>query len=715
MSKQKAIITNFEQAWEEEIMAKGIIPLENALDFLASGNGIDNKVYIQIYSVCYDLCIQRDPYNYSKDLYDKHREIMCNFLNRKFNDIMNIKQFINYYELYLIMNKWLNNFMMYLNRFYIKVNNLPNLYDSGCNYFKLNVYNVKRNYLFEMINEIINNYRDGNSIDILIIKNFLSILDDIDKTLYTSDFVPVFLEGLTNYYRKKSSELLETNIIEEYISLVHQNIDREWNLINNNFKGLTKEKSLKILYDTFIKGNSEKLLDAFNKYCSVDDYAHINMTYLLFLYIEEGPKLMANSIEELIIKMCELHLSDMKIKISNEELKPPQKALIIETYLDDLIRVLDKMNLIVENYCENSNAIKLAIQRAFTYILNKEESKFKYEEILSQYANNMLSTLKIHDVDNHSKKIIYLANCFKNKDVFEENYRNIFTKRFFNQKISNIDHEKFFIQHLRVTIGVTFTVKLNGILHDIMQCKDNVDGFSLITSEKKLLENEVKVLTATYWTSVIKPTVKLPESLDKIVTEFKQYYSSKNSNRKVDFIYSQGFIIIKAVFNKISYELTVNTLQGIVLNAFNTKSAYTLSELFEFTGIQEDMLKKILASLFMNEKYKLLLKNGETFTVNDKFKPPTRKLTIPMVSLEENKENAAKLNDDRNIMLDAALVRIMKSRKVLNFIDIVFEVQRQVTFFKPENASIKKRIESLIEREYLERDDEDYNRFKYLA
>jgi cullin 1 len=58
----------------------------------------------------------------------------------------------------------------------------------------------------------------------------------------------------------------------------------------------------------------------------------------------------------------------------------------------------------------------------------------------------------------------------------------------------------------------------------------------------------------------------------------------------------------------------------------------------------------------------------------------------------------------------------MKSRKVLPHQQLVLEVVQQLTkMFKPDFKIIKKRIEDLISRDYLERDKDNANIFKYLA
>ena len=58
--------------------------------------------------------------------------------------------------------------------------------------------------------------------------------------------------------------------------------------------------------------------------------------------------------------------------------------------------------------------------------------------------------------------------------------------------------------------------------------------------------------------------------------------------------------------------------------------------------------------------------------------------------------------------IDAAIVRIMKTRKTLSHKLLVSELMVQLKF-PVRGADLKKRIESLIDREYLERDTSDPN------
>ena len=61
-------------------------------------------------------------------------------------------------------------------------------------------------------------------------------------------------------------------------------------------------------------------------------------------------------------------------------------------------------------------------------------------------------------------------------------------------------------------------------------------------------------------------------------------------------------------------------------------------------------------------------------------------------------------------------VRIMKTRKTLDHQKLILEASNQLLrHFKPDPKQIKKRIEDLIAREYLERDANNNNVYKYLA
>jgi cullin-4 len=70
--------------------------------------------------------------------------------------------------------------------------------------------------------------------------------------------------------------------------------------------------------------------------------------------------------------------------------------------------------------------------------------------------------------------------------------------------------------------------------------------------------------------------------------------------------------------------------------------------------------------------------------------------------------------EDRQYAVDATIVRVMKARKTLSHAALLGDVFAQLK--RPAStADVKARVESLIEREYLERDPRDAGVYNYLA
>jgi Cullin protein neddylation domain len=75
---------------------------------------------------------------------------------------------------------------------------------------------------------------------------------------------------------------------------------------------------------------------------------------------------------------------------------------------------------------------------------------------------------------------------------------------------------------------------------------------------------------------------------------------------------------------------------------------------------------------------------------------------------------AVQVLQDRQHQMDAALVRTMKARRQISHQLLIGEVLPQLRF-NVRAADLKKRIEGLIEREYMARHAQDYELYNYVA
>ncbi|XP_045101762.1 cullin-3-like [Portunus trituberculatus] len=176
--------------------------------------------------------------------------------------------------------------------------------------------------------------------------------------------------------------------------------------------------------------------------------------------------------------------------------------------------------------------------------------------------------------------------------------------------------------------------------------------------------------------------------------------------------------------------IQVSTYQMVILMLFNTRDKLTYEEIQSETDIPDRDLVRALQSLALGKPaQRVLLKTPKTkeiessheFTVNDSFTSKLYRVKIQAVAAKgesepERKETRSKVDEDRKHEIEAAIVRIMKARRRMTHNNLVAEVTDQLkSRFLPSPILIKKRIESLIEREYLARTPEDRKIYSYVA
>lgn len=291
------------------------------------------------------------------------------------------------------------------------------------------------------------------------------------------------------------------------------------------------------------------------------------------------------------------------------------------------------------------------------------------------------------------------------------------------------------------------------------QYKNSFAGATAIPSQRprpvtgspnaSAIELKVSVLTSGFWPGPPGAPCELPMEIQDCCNRFETFYLAKHTGRRLSWQPKDGSADIKAMMPKAKHELNVSTYQMCILMLFNSHHCLSYQDIQLQTNIPLDELKRHLMSLYVNPKAKILVKTGgdkekskepqddDLFQVNTAFECKLFRIKVPLVQMKSmpgqeggslTREAAegvtvmggsdvpATVEEDRKHLVEAVVVRIMKSRKYLEHSLLVAEVTRHLTSrFQPSPTLIKQRIEKLIEREYLERDQKDRRVYNYLA
>ncbi|CAG8631194.1 12800_t:CDS:2, partial [Racocetra fulgida] len=324
------------------------------------------------------------------------------------------------------------------------------------------------------------------------------------------------------------------------------------------------------------------------------------------------------------------------------------------------------------------------------------------------------------EVDSVLDKTITLFRFIGEKDVFERYYKQHLAKRLLLGRSVSDDAERSMIGKLKIECGYQFTTKLEGMFNDMRISTDTMTDFKDFL-EKSALES---ILSYSEAQAGFKQITKACDT-------FQRFYLARHSGRRLTWQSNMGSADIRATFNTRKHDINVSTYQMVILLMFNDLppgQSLSYETIKGESDIPEADLKRNLQSLAC-AKYKILVKEpkgkeieaGDKFYFNSDFTCQLQRIKIQTVASKvetegERKDTREKVEEARKHQTEAAIVRIMKDRKTMDHNLLIAEVTKQLQpRFVPNPAMIKKRIEALIEREYLERAPGDRRVYNYLA
>ncbi|KAG7660405.1 uncharacterized protein J8A68_006088 [[Candida] subhashii] len=354
---------------------------------------------------------------------------------------------------------------------------------------------------------------------------------------------------------------------------------------------------------------------------------------------------------------------------------------------------------------------------------------------LCKYCDSYFKTKKpssstSSSYDTFITNAMIVFKVINNKQDFMLAYKKDLSRRLLLSRTPDIPQEQKLAQEFINLIGETDddSIALRVMFSDLELSHNYATQFKPpITSG--ILFNPV-ILDQKFWPEIPKQETKLvlPEELADILTGFTEEYrtnmgGSRFQNRKLDWTnYKLHQLSIIGHFDSGDKEITGNLLQVSVILLFNERNSYYFQEILTRTEIEEKLLRRVLDSL-ISEKYPLLKHTpDDEFIFNSRFADKSTKIKLPMIKdkavavAEKQQEGdiVALIERNRIDEYKSMIMKLMKSAKHIRMTDLLtlsieaLEKRNPVTI-----QDLKTSIESLIETEYLKREDKDM--ISYIA
>ncbi|KAJ2018673.1 ubiquitin ligase (cullin) of SCF [Coemansia sp. S16] len=667
----------------------------------------------------------------------------------------------------------------YLNRHWIQReqeegNNVSDVSTLMFHLWRDNFFMQIRNTLLESVFNLMTRVRDGQVVDLGMVKSvaesFVSLGgDEVGSSskkmdVYNDYFLKPFIKATVQYYSVESECLLNDGTIIDYIVRVSERFKEEDERAELYLHESSLPEFKQALTNTLIGKQKESLRAEFKPMLEVHEKDNLRRLYLLLRRLDDKDGLeplravFSEHVKQAGLKAVE------QLSVTPEEIAfpTPNLARLFVAALLDVHGTFTKM--LHESFLDDPGFSK-ALDHACSDFVNFNAicppNENKASLLLATYCDLLLKkgsaaarkagaegASEDDNLEEQLTQAICIFRYLKGTDVFQKFYSKGLARRLVYEQSVSTHGEETMISKLKEVSGVEFITRLARMFNDMIVSKDMSDEFkskSGVYGEVPF-DFDMKVLNLVSW-PYSPPDVKLevPPVLSNVCEQYKRYLDDKHPGRKLSWLWNIARAEIKLFLPnatgpaaKNGYIFQLTTYQLVILLLFSAESGpgtgygtpagptLTYAQLLAATGLGEDI---VLGELEIFCKARVLnssmglgsdaVSTSATYSLNVDFKSKHLRVNLANMKKSEQKreikDTMRAVDEDRMFTIQAAIVRIMKSRKQLSHRQLIEETINQIKPFQAQVSNIKKTIDQLIDKEYLERDANSRDLYNYLA
>lgn len=439
--------------------------------------------------------------------------------------------------------------------------------------------------------------------------------------------------------------------------------------------------------------------------------------------------------------------------------------------VDNIGLLFRNKDSIYKGLCENSADVARAYSDAFKAQLNDESEKpgylwsasatsvsagggvaktLNFPEVASHYVDAYIRSTETN-VEDSSDIAAELISLLRDRDIFLDNHKHKTARRLLAKDFSEqvVDRENSILRRLSFMQANLLRKAGPGMIEDLQAFVAAQAAFeqhqakSLVASDQvgKTAKINARIITGAFWPAyqLIKneENLHLPASLVNCQRTFENFYRTRYATKALRWQHGRGSAMLEMAFPNGKKEVTVPIFQAICLLCVDAEGAaaagkgITVAGVAKQTGMPRDEVEKNLAgAIFMRGVPQAVIRFADASVAKPQLLVdgveinPDFQLKIKKFSLSAAQQATGATQDttseetmrNRHMFIDIAIVRIMKASKSMKYSQLALRVVESLErTFVPETKWIKDCVASLIEREFLERDQDDPEIFKYKA